>query len=144
MNHAAELEHPEATWSGEVWRVLSEVKDPEIPILSIIDLGIVRYVRGASRDALRVGLTPTYSGCPATDVIKRSVEQTLARAGFGGAIVETVLAPPWSSDWITPAAREPDQLAANFASGELRPSDTRIIAYTTPSALTSVQLIVPW
>jgi len=105
MNHAAELEHPEATWSGEVWRVLSEVKDPEIPILSIIDLGIVRYVRGASRDALRVGLTPTYSGCPATDVIKRSVEQTLARAGFGGAIVETVLAPPWSSDWITPAAR---------------------------------------
>lgn len=105
MNHAAELEHPEAPWSGEVWRVLSEVKDPEIPILSIIDLGIVRYVRGASRDALRVGLTPTYSGCPATDVIKRSVEQTLARAGFGGAIVETVLAPPWSSDWITPAAR---------------------------------------
>jgi ring-1,2-phenylacetyl-CoA epoxidase subunit PaaD len=84
---------------------LGEVQDPEIPILSIIDLGIVRYVRGETRDALHVGLTPTYSGCPATLVIRGAVAAALARAGFAGASIETVLAPPWSSDWLTPAAR---------------------------------------
>jgi ring-1,2-phenylacetyl-CoA epoxidase subunit PaaD len=92
-------------WQAEVWRLLGEVNDPEIPILSIIDLGIVRYVRGESREALHVGLTPTYSGCPATEVIRRSVEEKLARAGFGRVVIETLLAPPWTSDWITPAAR---------------------------------------
>jgi|ERR1700733_3774338 ring-1,2-phenylacetyl-CoA epoxidase subunit PaaD len=97
--------HPDSDWQTEIWRLLGEVRDPEIPILSIIDLGIVRYVRGATRAALRVGLTPTYSGCPATEVIRRSVEEKLARAGCAGAVVETVLSPPWSSDAITPAGR---------------------------------------
>jgi ring-1,2-phenylacetyl-CoA epoxidase subunit PaaD len=105
MSLAPELASAESAWQAEVWRLLGEVKDPEIPILTIIDLGIVRYVRGASRDALRVGLTPTYSGCPATEVIRAAVAQKLARAGFGGVVIETQLAPAWSSDWLTPAAR---------------------------------------
>jgi ring-1,2-phenylacetyl-CoA epoxidase subunit PaaD len=105
MSVATEVAPPQSSWQDEVWRLLAEVKDPEIPVLSITDLGIVRYVRGASRDALHVGLTPTYSGCPATEVIRRSVEAKLARAGFGHAVIETVLTPPWSSDWLTPAAR---------------------------------------
>jgi ring-1,2-phenylacetyl-CoA epoxidase subunit PaaD len=106
VSRVRQPEYADAAWQAEVWEVLANVRDPEIPILSIIDLGIVRYVRGETRTALRVGLTPTYSGCPATDVIRRSVVETLARAGFANAQVETVLAPPWSSDWITPAARQ--------------------------------------
>jgi ring-1,2-phenylacetyl-CoA epoxidase subunit PaaD len=102
---APEPEAPEVAWQRAIWRLLATVKDPEIPVLSIIDLGIVRYVRGASEDAVHVGLTPTYSGCPASDVIRKSVEKALARAGCSHAVVETVLAPPWSSDWLTPEAR---------------------------------------
>jgi len=105
MRPSAPLADPDSDWQSDIWRLLGEVKDPEIPILSIIDLGIVRYVRGATRQALHVGLTPTYSGCPATEVIRRSVEVKLAGAGFSGVVIDTVLAPAWSSDWITPAAR---------------------------------------
>jgi len=105
MSLAPELAPIRSAWQADVWRLLGEVKDPEIPILSIIDLGIVRYVRGASRDALIVGLTPTYSACPATEVIRRLVAQKLARAGFHDVVIETQLAPAWSSDWLTPAAR---------------------------------------
>jgi ring-1,2-phenylacetyl-CoA epoxidase subunit PaaD len=104
VSHPLKPEYTDAAWHADVWDVLARVKDPEIPILNIVDLGIVRYVRGETRAALRVGLTPTYSGCPATEVIKRSVEETLAGAGFADALIETVLAPPWSSDWITPEA----------------------------------------
>jgi ring-1,2-phenylacetyl-CoA epoxidase subunit PaaD len=102
---ASEPETAAPGWQRDIWRLLATVRDPEIPVLSITDLGIVRYVRGASEDCVRVGLTPTYSGCPATDVIRKSVEQALACAGFAHAVVETVLAPAWTSDWLTSAAR---------------------------------------
>jgi ring-1,2-phenylacetyl-CoA epoxidase subunit PaaD len=105
MSDAAQVETAPSDWQEEIWTLLGEISDPEIPILSLIDLGIVRYVRGASREVARVGLTPTYSGCPATEVIRRLVETKLARAGFADVAIETQLAPPWTSDWITPAAR---------------------------------------
>lgn len=87
-----------------VWRVLRSVMDPEIPVLSVIDLGIVRYVRGEA-GRLRVGITPTYSGCPATEVIQRSIREALAREGLEEAVLETVLSPPWSSEWLTEEGR---------------------------------------
>lgn len=91
------------------WRVLRDVMDPEIPVLSIVDLGIVRSVRVETApdgsDVLRVALTPTYSGCPATDVIRSSVVRALAHAGFAGAQVDTVLSPAWSSEWISEEGR---------------------------------------
>jgi ring-1,2-phenylacetyl-CoA epoxidase subunit PaaD len=90
----------------QVWELLKSVPDPEIPALSIVDLGIVRHVRRADDGALRVGLTPTYSGCPATEVIRSMVRSALDGAGFGDAILEEVLSPPWTSDWLTPAGRE--------------------------------------
>jgi ring-1,2-phenylacetyl-CoA epoxidase subunit PaaD len=92
--------------SGEaaVWLVLANVPDPEIPVLSIVDLGIVRHVRWRGEE-LRVGITPTYSGCPATEVIRQSVKQALTRAGYASAIVEDVLSPAWTSDWITEEGR---------------------------------------
>lgn len=102
---ATELDSPGAVRQAAVWGLLATVKDPEIPILSIIELGIVRYVRAEPHEVVHVGLTPTYSGCPATDVIRRSVEKALARGGISDAVIETVLAPPWSSDWITAEGR---------------------------------------
>jgi ring-1,2-phenylacetyl-CoA epoxidase subunit PaaD len=80
------------------------VPDPEIPVLSIVDLGIVRHVRLDAGGGLRVGLTPTYSGCPATDVIRVDVLRALGSAGFAEVIVEEVLSPAWSSDDLTAAA----------------------------------------
>src|SRR5688572_21529423 len=87
-----------------VWQVLEEVQDPEIPILSIVDLGIVRYVRWHD-GGLHIGLTPTYSGCPATEVIRGLVQRALKRAGYEGAVIEEMLSPPWSSDWLSEAGR---------------------------------------
>lgn len=89
-----------------VWKVLAQVPDPEIPVLSIMDLGIVRYVRWPEGEARpHVGLTPTYSGCPATDVIRRLVRDALNGAGYTNTVIEDVLSPPWTSDWITPEGR---------------------------------------
>jgi ring-1,2-phenylacetyl-CoA epoxidase subunit PaaD len=87
-----------------VWQVLRSVMDPEIPVLSIVDLGIVRYVR-EEQGVLRVGITPTYSGCPATEVIQRTVREGLVRHGLADVTVETVLSPPWSSEWLSDEAR---------------------------------------
>lgn len=88
----------------QVWQVLRSVMDPEIPVLSVLDLGVVRYVR-ADGESLRVGITPTYSGCPATEVIQRSVREALAREGLGNVVVETVLSPPWTSEWLSDEGR---------------------------------------
>ncbi len=89
---------------SQVRQVLRSVMDPEIPVLSVIDLGIVRYV-GSANGRLRVGITPTYSGCPATEVIQRSIREALERHGMGDVIVETVLSPPWSSEWLSEEGR---------------------------------------
>jgi ring-1,2-phenylacetyl-CoA epoxidase subunit PaaD len=87
-----------------VWQALARVPDPEIPILSVVDLGIVRFVRWVG-EALQVGITPTYSGCPATAVIRDSIRAALQEAGYEGAVLEEVLAPAWSSDWLTAEGR---------------------------------------
>src|SRR4029450_8222646 len=71
-----------------VWRVLGEVQDPEIPVLSIVDLGIARHVRGRDGE-VEVVITPTYSGCPAMDAIARDIAGALAAQGFGNARVTT-------------------------------------------------------
>ena len=84
-----------------IWDVLAQVPDPEIPAVSVVDLGIVRAV---SVDA--VTLTPTYSGCPATHAIEQSVREALDAAGFRMVRIETVLSPPWTTEWITPQGRE--------------------------------------
>jgi ring-1,2-phenylacetyl-CoA epoxidase subunit PaaD len=87
------------------WDVLAEVVDPEIPVVSVVDLGVIRYVRSEA-GRLHVGLTPTYSGCPATEVIRRSVRAALGAAGFSEVILEEVLSPAWTSDWLSEAGRQ--------------------------------------
>jgi len=82
--------------TADIRAVLETVMDPEIPVVSVVDLGIVREV-----SAERVAITPTYSGCPATEVIERTIREALDAAGFGDVRIETELAPPWTTDWIS-------------------------------------------
>ena len=83
--------------------VLDKVMDPEIPVVSITDLGIVR---GLKLDPPRVLLTPTYTGCPATIAIERLVREALDAAGFEDVHTERVLFPPWTTAWISERGRE--------------------------------------
>jgi ring-1,2-phenylacetyl-CoA epoxidase subunit PaaD len=89
----------------QAWRVLHEVLDPEVPAISVTDLGIVRDVV-AHPDGLEVVVTPTYSGCPATEVINQSIVDAVDGAGLGPARVTLRRAPAWTTDWITPEGRE--------------------------------------
>ena len=82
---------------------LSEVADPEIPVLTIADLGILRDVRIG--DEVVVDLTPTYSGCPATEVIEQSVVDALDHQGIENVRINRVLSPPWTTDWISAEGR---------------------------------------
>jgi ring-1,2-phenylacetyl-CoA epoxidase subunit PaaD len=101
VSTAAVMEHR----VQKAWDVLGGVPDPEVPALSVCDLGIVRGVEETD-DALRITLTPTYSGCPATEVIERSVIDAIEAAGLGPVRVDLQRAPAWTTDWITPEGRE--------------------------------------
>ena len=79
-----------------IWAVLKDVPDPEIPAVSVLDLGIVRSV-----DDEKVVITPTYSGCPATLFIEQSIREALDAAGYREVAIETRLAPAWTTDWIS-------------------------------------------
>jgi ring-1,2-phenylacetyl-CoA epoxidase subunit PaaD len=88
------------------WAVLDGVPDPEIPVLSVVDLGIVRDVEESSDGhGVVVTITPTYSGCPAMEVIARDVRSAL-EASYDDVEVRTQLSPAWTTDWMTAAARE--------------------------------------
>lgn len=87
-----------------VWAVLDEVADPEIPVISVVELGIVREVRQAPA-GLEVVITPTYTGCPATRQIEHDIRRALDEAGFAHAKLTTALSPPWTTEWISEAGR---------------------------------------
>lgn len=89
----------------QVWDWLGEVPDPEIPVVSVTELGIVREVRWDG-DTLVVAVTPTYSGCPATGVIDLMIETQLREKGITDLRLERRLSPPWTTDWVTEAARD--------------------------------------
>ncbi|MBW8285880.1 MAG: phenylacetate-CoA oxygenase subunit PaaJ [Rhizobium sp.] len=89
----------------EVWRWLGEVPDPEIPVISLTDLGIIRDVAWDG-DTLVVAVTPTYSGCPATTVINLDIEAALRARGIDKLRLERRLSPAWTSDWITTEGRD--------------------------------------
>lgn len=91
--------------ADQVYAWLHEVPDPEIPVLSVVDLGVVRDVSWDG-DACVVVITPTYSGCPAMREITQDIQQTLARHGIDEVRVETRLAPAWTTDWMSEKGRE--------------------------------------
>lgn len=92
-----------AEGAERILAALESVPDPEIPAISLMDLGVIRGIR---REPPAVLITPTYSGCPATLVIERAVREAVDAAGYSDVPVETVLAPPWTTDWITERGRE--------------------------------------
>lgn len=84
----------------KILRILEDVKDPEIPVLSILDMGIIRAIREAEK-GFEIDITPTYTGCPAMDVIEADIKKALAEKGFKNIKINTVLSPAWSTDWIS-------------------------------------------
>jgi ring-1,2-phenylacetyl-CoA epoxidase subunit PaaD len=90
--------------ADDVWRYLDEVKDPEVPVLSVVELGIVRDVRVAGQ-GVTVVITPTYSGCPAMHVIEEDIRSGLEAHGVSPVQIETVFVPAWTSDWISAEAK---------------------------------------
>jgi ring-1,2-phenylacetyl-CoA epoxidase subunit PaaD len=88
-----------------LWAVLDAVKDPEIPVISIWELGVLQDV-GLAGETVEVTITPTYCGCPAMDVIAEDIVAALARAGYASCVVSRRLSPAWSTAWIMPEAQE--------------------------------------
>ena len=91
--------------TDEVWEWLSALPDPEIPVISLTDLGIIRDI-AYEGDTLVVTVTPTYSGCPATSAINLDIERTLKEHGVRKLRLDRRLSPPWTTDWLSDAARE--------------------------------------
>lgn len=87
-----------------IWALLAKIPDPEIPVISIVELGIVRNVAREGNEIV-VTVTPTYSGCPATEMIATDIRRALAEAGVRHCRMQTQLSPAWTTDWIAPEAR---------------------------------------
>ena len=88
----------------QIWDWLDQVPDPEIPVISVVDLGIVRGVEWDG-DTLEIAVTPTYSGCPATSVIAMDIETAMQDRGIAQTKVKTQLSPPWTTDWLSAKGR---------------------------------------
>jgi ring-1,2-phenylacetyl-CoA epoxidase subunit PaaD len=88
----------------KVWQALEQVKDPEIPVVSVVEMGLIRSA-GWDGDTLVISMTPTFAGCPALQVMQEEIAARLLESGAGRVDVRLTYSPPWSSDWITPSAR---------------------------------------
>jgi len=90
-----------ATISGQhIWKILEQVTDPEVPVLTITDLGIVRDVK-LNGDEVEIVITPTYTGCPAMDMIAMNIKLALIENGYSNIKITSVLAPAWTTDWMS-------------------------------------------
>lgn len=88
----------------DVWKKLEQVSDPEVPVLSVVDLGVVRDIQLTENGGLHITITPTYSGCPAMNVMEHNIRQ--AALTFGVEVeVTTTLSPPWTTDWLTESGK---------------------------------------
>lgn len=96
----------------DIWKLLETVPDPEVPVLSITDLGIVRKVQiydaiqRPPSGGLEIFITPTYTGCPAMDVINMNIRMALAEKGFSKVEIKNVLSPAWTTDWMSEAGKQ--------------------------------------
>ncbi len=89
----------------QIWELLEEVFDPEVPVLTILDLGVVRNVQLSNNTAV-ITITPTYSGCPAMSAIEMDIRLKLLSAGYKNVLIKTVLSPAWTTDWMTEAGKK--------------------------------------
>ena len=93
------------TTTETVWKILETVTDPEVPVLTVLDLGIVRDIE-MHPDKLIITITPTYTGCPAMDMIKMNIRMALLENGFTDIEIKTVLSPAWTTDWMTEQGKQ--------------------------------------
>ena len=91
--------------SKQIWQILEQITDPEIPVISIIDLGIVRDIKVTGNN-IEIIITPTYSGCPAMDVISMNIKMELLQQGFKNSKITQQLSPAWTTDWMTGKGKE--------------------------------------
>ena len=124
-----------ATTRDEVFEILDTVKDPEVPVLSVVELGIVRDVR-VDGEAVTVTLTPTYSGCPAMRVIEDDITAALVERGLGPVRIETVFAPAWTTDWLSEDAKRKLEAYGIAPPGPAAP-ETLVSLTRAPSATTT-------
>ena len=111
--------------TDQIWQHLGNISDPEVPVISIVDLGIVRDIAD-NADGVEVTITPTYTGCPAMDLIRDLIKEKLGQEGYGEVSVKTVLTPTWTTDWLSDDAKErlraygiaPPTTCANAAAGK--------------------------
>ncbi len=101
----AEMLRPSDPAAARAWDIAATVCDPEIPVLTIEDLGVLRAVEPTAPDTVTVTITPTYSGCPAMDAIRQDVTAALNAAGYDHVRVDLVLAPAWTTDWMSEAGK---------------------------------------
>ncbi|RFM29943.1 1,2-phenylacetyl-CoA epoxidase subunit PaaD [Deminuibacter soli] len=95
---------PQPLTTANIWQVLETVHDPEIPVLSVIDLGIVREVT-VQQNEVHITITPTYSGCPAVDAIRMHIRLALLQQGIHDIHIHTSLSPAWTTEWLTEAGK---------------------------------------
>lgn len=88
----------------KIWQLLEDVVDPEVPVLTVIDLGIIREVK-INENEVEVIITPTYSGCPAMDMIRMNIKLALIEHGYTDVKVTSVLSPAWTTDWMSEAGK---------------------------------------
>lgn len=126
---------------ASVWATLESVPDPEVPVLSVVELGIVRDVEVDTDGHVTVSITPTYSGCPALQVIEHDIKKALARDGWPGARLRTVYSPVWTTDWIGADARRkleaygiaaPGRVPRDAGAEELVPLQRRVAPVACP------------
>ncbi len=86
--------------------LLSEIPDPEIPVITIVELGVIRNIDVINDTDIQLTITPTYSGCPAMKQIEDDVRKKLMKNGFSSVKINTIFSPPWTTDWLTPEAKE--------------------------------------
>lgn len=91
--------------TDDIWQYLEEIPDPEVPVLNLLDLGIIRDVQ-LNADEVEVVVTPTYSGCPATSMINMSIRLKLVEKGFKNIKITNQLSPAWTTDWMTEEGRQ--------------------------------------
>lgn len=94
------IKHINTKEEQAIWDLLEEVKDPEVPVLSVVDLGIVRSVK-MEEGKVHLVITPTYSGCPALDVIRMDIRLKLMEKGYRDVDIQQSLSPAWTTDWMT-------------------------------------------
>jgi ring-1,2-phenylacetyl-CoA epoxidase subunit PaaD len=101
--------HTTCYTTADVWRLLENVMDPEVPVLSVVDLGVIRHVDvqdSYGGQHVQVTITPTYSGCPAMDMIATNIRIELSMAGFQSVEIINQLSPAWTTDWMSEQGKE--------------------------------------